>query len=298
VRSRDDDGAAEVGRELRRSIGEWSGQPTFWFVNLNECHSPYLPPRPWNDRPAWERARAALEAKRYLNFSSICLYAAGRLSIPDGALGRMRHLYQRSVSYMDAWLAGVLEALEGRGILEQTLVIVTSDHGENFGEHGLIAHAFSINEHLVHVPLVIAGPGADGPRQLMSLAEMPRLIAAAAGLEDHPWGEDELPAGAAIAQCDPMAPATDARMRNFANTYHVSDTALSPLVSTFTAATDGHHKPDPSDRSVAALRDALAHPACGESGEPTPATVTGTAGSASPEELEAIERQMKLLGYM
>jgi arylsulfatase A-like enzyme len=234
----------------------------------------------------------------------------------------MRHLYQRSVSYMDAWLADVLQALDARGILEQTLVIVTSDHGENFGEHGLIAHAFSINEHLVHVPLVMAGPGADGPPELMSLAEMPRLIAAAAGIEDHPWGDDELPAGAAIAQCDPMAPATDARMRNFAKTYHVSDSGLSPLVSTFSAATDGHHKllvrdgveslvdldadpgelrprePDVSDAAVAALRDALAHPASGASGEPAPAAVTGGAGGASPEELAAIERQMKLLGYM
>src|SRR5207248_842627 len=67
-----DDGAAEIGRRLRESIARWSGQPTFWFVNLIECHSPYLPPRPWNDLSPRERIRAARDARRYLSFEAIC----------------------------------------------------------------------------------------------------------------------------------------------------------------------------------------------------------------------------------
>jgi arylsulfatase A-like enzyme len=180
VRSGDDDGAAEVGRRLRESIGAWSGQPTFWFVNLTECHSPYLPPRPWNDLPPWDRARAALEVKRHLSFLAICLYVAGRRDVTDEAFERMRHLYRRAVSYMDAWLADVLGALDAKGILDNTLVILTSDHGENFGEDGLIAHGFSLDQRLINVPLVMAGPGAPDPARLLSLAELPRIVAAAA----------------------------------------------------------------------------------------------------------------------
>src|SRR5205807_10320891 len=94
-----DAGAAEVGRRLRGAIDDWSGQPTFWFVNLTECHSPYLPPRPWNDLPVAARLRAASEARRFLSFEAICLAVAGRLQIPGQALERMRHLYRRAVSY-------------------------------------------------------------------------------------------------------------------------------------------------------------------------------------------------------
>src|SRR4051794_8384814 len=124
MRARMDDGAAETGAKLTSMIDDWSGKPTFWFVNLVECHSPYLPPRPWNDLPSWDRARAALESKRYHNLLAILRYVGGGLDIPDDAFERMRHLYSRAVSYMDEWLASVLEALERRGILDETLVIV------------------------------------------------------------------------------------------------------------------------------------------------------------------------------
>src|SRR5437763_1522730 len=100
------------------------------------------PPRPWDDLAAPARIKAALEAQRHLSFQSICLFAAGRWEIPDEAFARMRHLYARAAAYLDRWLADVLEALDRRGILDDTLVIVTSDHGENFGEGGLIAHGF------------------------------------------------------------------------------------------------------------------------------------------------------------
>ena len=62
---------------------------------------------------------------------------------------------------MDDWLGDVLGAMDARGLLDDTLVVVTSDHGENFGESGLMAHAFSLDERLTHVPLVAAGPGAE-----------------------------------------------------------------------------------------------------------------------------------------
>jgi len=62
---------------------------------------------------------------------------------------------------MDDWLANILESLDARGILDDTLVIVTSDHGENFGEGGLIGHGFSLDERLVHVPFVASGPGSE-----------------------------------------------------------------------------------------------------------------------------------------
>jgi arylsulfatase A-like enzyme len=315
LRSNADDGAASAGRALRDSIETWTGRPTFWFVNLVECHSPYLPPRPWNDLTAIERLRAGLDAKRHLNFFSICRYVGGNHDISKAALERMRHLYMRAVSYMDQWVADVLEALDNRGILEQTLVIVTSDHGENFGEGGLIAHGFSVDERLIHVPLVSAGPGTPDTGHAFSLTELPAVLADAAQLEDHPWRERALPARVAVAQYDPMATRSDSGMRAFAAKLGLDELGLERLSASFTCVTDGAYKlvlrngeefrydlgSDPNETApleirgrngvFAELREALEHPA-------VTARAAQPSTPSSDGELASIERQMKLLGYM
>ena len=138
----------------------------------------------------------------------------------------MRHLYRRAAAYMDSWLADVLEAIERRGMLEQTLVIVTSDHGENFGEDGLIAHGFSLDERLIHVPMVMAGPGATERSGRSAWPSCRRLIAEAAGLDEHPWRAAQLPEGVAVAQYDPIGAAGDPRMREFAERWKLDDAVV------------------------------------------------------------------------
>ena len=81
-----------VDKQVQRWLAA-EHRPFFWFVNLIECHSPYLPPRPENDLSALRRLRAAEEARRYLTFTGILRACAGGFDIPDGALERMRHLH-------------------------------------------------------------------------------------------------------------------------------------------------------------------------------------------------------------
>ena len=315
-----DDGAAAAGAALRESIAAHDGMPTMWFVNLVECHSPYLPPKPWNDLGPVGRVRAALEASRYLSFPAICRACAGGLDVPEGALERMRRLYRRSVSLMDAWLADALEALDRRGILDETLVIVTSDHGENLGEHGLMGHAFSLDERLIHVPFLAAGPGApDAGDEPYSLAALPATIAAAAGLDPAPYGG--LPAGAAVAQLDRMGPRDHPRILGYVEEWGVGERGLDTYTTDITVAVDGKRKltvrgtgeeavhdltadpleldpHDPSAQAPSHLREALSHPAATATPGPAPAPGPAAPPNASPEELEELERQMKLLGYM
>jgi arylsulfatase A-like enzyme len=316
LRSRADDGAAELGRALRTSIAQVDERPCFWFVNLVEGHSPYLPPRPWNDLGPLTRMRAALDAQRHLTFEAICLYATGARQVPPAALERMRHLYARAVSYMDAWLADVLEALDRRGELENTLVIVTSDHGESFGEGGYMAHGFALSEPLIHVPLVLAGPGAIGRESVFSLAELPGVIAAAAGVREHPIVHRAFPDGIAIAQYDAIGPPEHPRFAEFAERFDLSGAEVLRLATSLTCATDGVRKlvvsddgssvteqrydlvADPGERAPLAdgsfddLRAALEVHA-------SPAVAPAAAGiSAEDEERAELERQMKLLGYM
>jgi arylsulfatase A-like enzyme len=318
LRSRADDGAAELGRALRASIAQATAErPSFWFVNLVECHSPYLPPRPWNDLGPAARVRAALDAQRHLSFEAICLYATGARTVPAAALGRMRHLYARAVSYMDAWLGDALAALERRGILDETLVIVTADHGESFGEGGYMAHGFALGEALIHVPLVVAGPGARGREGVFSLAELPGLIAAAAGVRDHPIVHRELPDGIAIAQYDAIGPPDHPRFADFAARFELDAATVARLSTSIACATDGTRKlvvHDDGSKITERRYDLVADP-----GETVPLDSGGfddlaaalerysRAGELQPaapraeigdEERAALERQMKMLGYM
>jgi arylsulfatase A-like enzyme len=309
ARARVDDGAGAA----RSIVSEWAaqvrpGDPFFWFVNLNECHSPYLPPKPYCDVGLLGRLRAAEEARRYLTLAAIWQACAGGLTVPPEALERMRHLYARSVRLMDDWLADVLELLDARGILDDTLVVVTSDHGENFGENGLMAHAFSLDERLTHVPVVAAGPGASELRGLWSLADLPRALARATGIA-HPWGPD-LCKGVAVSEFDPPTGPEDERARRTAEEWGVGEAGLRAMTTPLTSATDGilklvrrgtaeelfdlvadplEERPLPaSDPRAADLQAAL---------DPAPVAIE-TQPEASAEELAEIEERMKLLGYM
>ena len=320
LHARADNGAAELGRELRSAIAEWSGKPTFWFVNACECHSPCLPPRPWNDLGPAGRVRAALEARRHYSFEALCLYAAGRRGIPEETMERMRHLYRRAAAYLDDWLGSALEALDARGILDETLVVVTADHGENFGEHGLIGHGFAVNETLMSVPLVIAGPGATYEAGAFSLAQLPRLLGTAAGLVDHPWLAHELPAGVAVSQYEALGRPDHPRVLSFATRWGLDEEAIGRLTASFTAVTDGRHKLvrrnddelllydlelDPGEHepldprlvegSFSDLYAALGHSAVAAVPSATP---THPVAPESEREIAELERQMKLLGYL
>lgn len=320
--ARVDDGASAAGAALRRLIADRpSRRPFFWFVNLVECHSPYLPPRPWNDLPASERLRAAAEARRHLTLQAIWRACAGELDVPEETLERMRHLYLASIRYMDSWLGHLLEELDSAGALDETLVILTADHGENFGEGGLVTHALSLDERLIHVPLIAAGPGAPESCGPVSLAALPRLIAEGVGI-DGPWEADELPTGAGVAQFEPLLDRADPRLELARTQWGLDDTGLARFHTRLACATDGRMKllrrgdelllfdldSDPLElegRPIAAIDDAdpvktrlgeaLEHPSMTRSGEP----VEPEAEDAVPEEeLRAIEERMRLLGYM
>src|SRR5207302_1939174 len=83
-----DDGAAEAEQVIRRWLRE-DQRPFFWFVNLIECHSPYLPPRPYCDLSPLQRVLAADEARRFLTVEAIWAACLGARRLPERALARM-----------------------------------------------------------------------------------------------------------------------------------------------------------------------------------------------------------------
>jgi len=322
LRAKGDDGAREIEALLSAWIGSAErDQAFFWFVNLVECHSPYLPPRPYDDLGPLDRIRAAEEARRHLNLLAIWRACSGGFDIPDAALDRMRHLYARSIRYMDDWLARLLQRLNDQSLLEDTLVVVTSDHGENLGEGALISHALSLDNRLLRVPLVAVGPGCErlGGNGPASLASLPRMVCQALGIDRHPWIEDPVPEGIVVAQLEASVDLNDPQTRPIVDEWGVGEEGLVRLTSPQVCATDGLSKllrigdrevvfdliadplelapmtetgPDPRIARLRATLDRLPT-------SRTPSAGRITAGTdPSPDEVAAIEERMRLLGYL
>lgn len=322
LRARADDGARGALDLLGVWLAQPRTQPLFCFVNLVEAHSPYLPPKPFNDLGALDRMRAAADARRYLSMNAIWRASLGQLEVPSEVIERMRRLYAASIGSLDAWIGEVLERLAHAGMLEDTLVIVTADHGENLGEGGMMGHSFSLDERLLRVPLIASGPAELAPgHDLVSLAALPSHLAQALDIDEHPWGEP-LSDGIAVAQFDPPTQPGDPRNELMLDLWGLTDISgelTRRFTSRLTSATDGELKilrrgqaedlfllrADPLEQrpldptggpapQVARLRAALDR----SEAMPVWSSSMPSDPSHAPEEVQGLEERMRLLGYM
>lgn len=128
-------------------------RPFFLFLHTFAVHCPYAPPGGYADMFVSDDAEPMDTWGKCGNpyYNSV-----------DLTEGQVRHLsdqYDGSIRQVDDLIAGLLDELDEGGTLGNTLVVVTSDHGEEFGEHGQIGHERSLYVECLRVPLVFAGPG-------------------------------------------------------------------------------------------------------------------------------------------
>jgi arylsulfatase A-like enzyme len=170
-------------RVARRSVAlaralRGGGRPVFLFVNFLDAHLPYWPPRRYRRAELGARVRGA----RRLN-QEPWAFIAGRAPMGDEELRLLRGLYAAELAHLDDVVRRLLEGVDATLGLEDTVVVVTSDHGEHLGEHGLMDHQYSLGERLLRVPLAVRWPGSahagvhPGLRQLVDIA--PTILAAA-----------------------------------------------------------------------------------------------------------------------
>src|SRR6476646_2559138 len=116
----------------------------------------------------------------------------GGATLTREELARMTAGYYGMVAQLDHAIGRVLDTLEARGLADDTLVIVTSDHGEFLGEHQLIFKGPFGYDSLLRVPLLVRGPGVDAGRVVtdpVGTIDLAPTILAAAGLEPPGWME-------------------------------------------------------------------------------------------------------------
>jgi arylsulfatase A-like enzyme len=125
-------GSALAWLERRRA-----SDPFFLMMNYLDAHTPYLARAPHDTQ---------FEDVRLVNVSGVP---------PE----HDELAYERKIHYLDTQVARLLGAIEAQGLLDDTLIVITSDHGEAFGEHGTYEHCWTLYEEVVKVPLYVKPPG-------------------------------------------------------------------------------------------------------------------------------------------
>lgn len=130
-------------------------RPFFLFLNYFDAHDPYLPPPPYDTLfPGHDDSVQRYAAKQ--------LHARWQTTGRTQMTARQRdHLvsqYDGAIAYVDQQLARLLRELRKRNLYDDTLIVITSDHGEAFGEHNSIGHPCSLFNDQVHVPLFVKLP--------------------------------------------------------------------------------------------------------------------------------------------
>ncbi|MGH2692159.1 MAG: sulfatase-like hydrolase/transferase [Actinomycetota bacterium] len=167
-----DSGGRIVNAWLRDHLPEMP-KPLFLFVNYLECHWSYVPPRRMERRVGGPRF-GFVEGVRYragLARSAGAWEAIARAD--ERQLEIYRTLYDGELANGDEHVSELLDVLRNAGQLDhgRTLFMVTSDHGEHVGEHGLADHHASVDDHLIRVPFVAWGPGLVRRQRPSSLYE-------------------------------------------------------------------------------------------------------------------------------
>jgi len=153
------------GRRTNRALASWfasqarSERPAFCFINYVEPHAPYDPPKEWRDRFLKE-GEDSEKLARWQNRTWRKALSEHRFGGADpDEIDRYWRLYLASVAYQDQVIGEMLADLDASGMADNTVVIITSDHGENFGWHDQLDHGWELNDDLIRIPLLARGPG-------------------------------------------------------------------------------------------------------------------------------------------
>ena len=170
--------AAEITDAASEYLGRHD-EPFFLFAHYMDAHTPYWPPRMYIDRYANEisdgRVRS-LNNKLLENKDSI---HGDPDSLSDQDIEQIRELYDASIRYIDDCIGRLLETLSHQDLLDDTLIVVTADHGEEFRDHGGFFHGQKLYDELLRVPLIYRGPSIPqetSGAQISHLGLMPTIV--------------------------------------------------------------------------------------------------------------------------
>ena len=177
-----------AAEQVNRTFLEWLEQNRQYrflgYLHYMDIHAPYQPPEKYRPVPGPD----IREPVRLGDLGKITVMTrgAGETALTARELDYLRALYDAQIRYWDSALGDLLAGLSAAGITDRTVIVVTSDHGEAFLEHGRLNHGIQLYDELIRVPLVISGLHAaeqrTTPLQAQGIDLYPTL-AAILGLE-------------------------------------------------------------------------------------------------------------------
>jgi len=156
-------------------------RPIFAFYHTYEIHSPYQPPLEYRSLFGEYQSDVSLKSRDLVKIQQKAWKVLKKKDFDF-----LESRYDGEIRYTDDIMRGFFSDLEKIGFLQNALVIITADHGGEFGDHGGLLHRASLFEELLHIPLILSGPGVPrgvvDPR-LVSLIDIAPTILDAAGLK-------------------------------------------------------------------------------------------------------------------
>jgi arylsulfatase A-like enzyme/4-amino-4-deoxy-L-arabinose transferase-like glycosyltransferase len=156
--------AGEIGeRALRAWLASADRErPWFAFLNYMEAHRPTIPPRRYRERlMSADEVAASYGVDR--SWVATWEYVFGLREYSRAELELTRKTYDAALLELDDLFGNLLEALAADGHLADTVVILSSDHGEHLGEQHRLDHQYSVHEAVLRVPLVVRDPARFPP---------------------------------------------------------------------------------------------------------------------------------------
>ena len=158
-------------------LKEHQHEPFFLFINYMDAHGPYEPiPRP--DVIGYEASTSDRALRKLRNH-----VLPGKPAPPE-IQKQAIDAYDTALANLDGGLAPFFQWLDTAGLAEDTLIVVTSDHGDFFGEHQLAGHPRDVYQGTIHVPLIVKNPGEERGRVdsgVIMLHQLPHLMLSALG---------------------------------------------------------------------------------------------------------------------
>lgn len=177
--------------EIFEEIDQSSGQPLFIFIHSIGPHDPYQAPAAAQkavDLPAIPQVFGEELAEGPAQIRWIELAFRDRIDMNGALVGGLSALYDAEIWDEDAQIGRFVKGLKERGLWDKSLFILTSDHGEEFGEHGSLRHGRTLWDEQLEVPLIIHWPEGTKPQKASTagLLDIPPTITSLLGADPIP----------------------------------------------------------------------------------------------------------------
>ncbi len=142
-------------REINKRAIEWiknANKPFFIWLHYLDAHYPYIPPRSFSGGINRIK-KASLNTKKQMASKLDSTY-----TLKKKDLNNIFKLYQGCISYADKSVGDFVDRLRDIGVFENTYIVITADHGEQFFEHGKRPHELELYEDIIRIPLIFSGP--------------------------------------------------------------------------------------------------------------------------------------------